>query len=88
MKKQKLEKAQDHFILPKWVRLTAEGEQVIHQEYIAAYDGRACREWPWFCQIVDYHEGCARTSLRQNWKTRAIRALLFLVEKIASIECR
>jgi|GEM_PF-3945996 len=73
-------------VLPRWVRLTEEGHARVHEEYLAAYHGKACKEWPWFCQVIDYHEGCARTSLHQTWRSIAIRALIFLAEKIAAIK--
>lgn len=73
-------------VLPRWVRLTPEGQERIHEEYLAAYHGKACKEWPWFCQVIDYHEACARTSFRQTWRTVAIQFLIFLAEKIATMK--
>jgi hypothetical protein len=66
--------------------LTPEGQERVHQEYLAAYDGQACKEWPWFCQVIDYREGCNRTSHHQTWRTVAIRLLIFLAEKIATMK--
>jgi hypothetical protein len=66
--------------------LTPEGQERVHEEYLAAYRGKACKEWPWFCQVIDYHEACARTSFRQTWRTVAIRFLIFLTEKIATMK--
>jgi hypothetical protein len=73
-------------VLPRWVRLTPEGQERIHEEYLAAYESRACAEWSWFCNVIDYHEGCARTSRHQTWRTVAIRFLIFLAEKIATMK--
>ena len=75
--------ASTSFVLPRWVRLTADGQRKVHEEYLKAGDSQASPEWIWFAtEIVDYREGCARTSHWQTWRTRTVRLLLWLVEKL------
>jgi hypothetical protein len=70
-------------VLPQWVRLTKEGQKKLHAEYMQAGESKASPEWIWFAtEIVDYREGCARTSHWQTWRTRTVRLLLWLVEKL------
>lgn len=71
-------------VLPRWIRLTPEGQAAVHKEWLAAGDSKASAQWLWFCDIVDYREGCSRTSRFQTWRSRSIRALLWLAERIAT----
>jgi len=73
-----------HTVLPRWIRLTPEGQERVHQEWLRAFDSEARPEWKWFCGIVDFQEGCNRTSLKPNWRTRTIGALTWLAERIAT----
>lgn len=73
------------FVLPRWVRLTEEGQRKVHEEYMKAGNNEASSEWIWFAtEIVDYREGCSRTSHWQTWRSRTIRLLMWLAERIAT----
>ena len=71
-------------ILPKWIRFRDDAQAKIHQEYLDAYRNPS-ENWKWFSQLVDYQECCNRTSRFQTTKTRAIRFLIYLAEKIARL---
>lgn len=77
--------SRNKYILPKWIRLREEALPVLHQEYLDAYDKGASENWAWFSQLIDYQESCNRTSRFQTLKTRSIRFLLYLAEKIANL---
>lgn len=74
------------FVLPRWVRLRPEGQRLLHEEYLKAADSKASPEYIWFAtEIVDYREGCSRTSRYQpwqSWRTRVVRLLMWLAERI------
>ena len=76
--------SQQRMVLPRWVRLTPEGQALVHREWLAAGENKASEGWLWFCDIVDYREGCNRTSRFQTWRTRLIRGLVWLAERIAT----
>jgi len=69
-------------ILPRWIRLTSEGQQKVHAEWHKAYEGKADPAWTWFCDVIDYREGCARSSTFQGWRVRTVRFLLWLANKL------
>lgn len=73
------------YILPKWIRLRDEALPLLDKEYQGAYDQGASDDWVWFVHLIDFQEACNRTSHFQTLKTRSIRFLLFLAEKIVTL---
>ena len=76
--------SQNKYILPKWIRLRDDAQEKIHNEYLEAYT-KPSENWKWFSQLVDYQEGCNRTSQFQTLKSRTIRFLIWLAEKVAKL---
>lgn len=73
----------ERFILPRWIRLTADGQRLLHEEYLKAGDNKPSQEWIWFAaEIVDYREGCSRTCSQPDWRARVAMMLLWLVGKV------
>ncbi len=63
-------------IFPRWVRITDYGQDRIRQ---VDCDGA---EFSFLCQVIDYRESYRRYNRYQDWRTRSIRALLWIVEKL------
>ena len=77
--------SQNKYIVPKWIRLRDEALPLLDKEYQAAYDEGASEKWIWFVHLIDFQESCNRTSSYQTFKTRVVRFLLFLAEKVARL---
>lgn len=75
----------ERLLYPKWVRLKSGAQQKLNKEYLNSFENGASEKYLWFLDLVDYQESCDRTSRFQTLKTRAIRLLLFLAEKVAAL---
>lgn len=73
----------ERFILPRWIRLTPEGQRLLHEEWLKAGDNKPSPEWIWFAsEIVDCREGYSRTISQPYLRARVVMLLLWLVEKV------